>query len=397
MMRIHALQLMTAITVHCSMYLGWASASPTYSQPTVRDLSLSNSNLLPLIFSDAQAPPSEPEQARRHLLSGGTCSRKAVNYTISGSPFLSSSLSFDPIHADTYTEVTVIFTMAHQICSGDQIVLQLPGFTLDPPPGSAVDPDFLDTGTDKSFSKYVGAWQESKARLTLMYSDSDPVAPLQRQYVSLSSTTGFRLPPKGLPSNTSQLQIAIHQGYPSTIRSGFYPIATTQASVLLSNVSLTFLPADTLSDIFPALPGATHSCASNFSCDDCDGWTYVRLECGGACSENLTQHQRDVVCSDWLGAPAGSAAPSSSSGCFPATAALPELCREFQRFCGADPRVCPSLTPAAEALAFSISVRLRARHATISGKQNAFRIVFIHLAVIHADGEYSNHCMHVRI
>ena len=98
------------------------------------------------------------------------CSREAFNYTISGSPFASSSITaFDPINARAYTEVVIIFTVAHQICRGDKIIVQLPGFALDPSDDSAVDPDFLDTGTDQSYSKYVAAWQSSDTRLILTF------------------------------------------------------------------------------------------------------------------------------------------------------------------------------------------------------------------------------------
>ena len=231
---------------------------------------------------------------------------------------------------------------------------------MDPPPGSAIDPNYLNTGTDQTYSKYVGAWQDSDSSVILTYSDYYPVPAHRRQYVSLSLSTGFRLPQTGLSSNTSQLQISIALSPPSISRSNFYHFAAAQASVLIANVSLTLVSADTLYDIFPRLPEA-HLCAGNTYCDNCSEWTTLLFACGGACSDaNLTQQQRDAVCLQWLGVTEGSV-PSSSSPCLNATQSAPKLCHAFKQFCGGSPSKCPAqpLSPEAAAAAFITRVWMR--------------------------------------
>ena len=127
---------------------------------------VSNEVLLPLLFPSSM-PRSESTQERqngRRLLNAGACSRGAQNYESSNvSPFLSSSLSFDPILAGAQTEVVVVFRMAHEICRGDKILVKLSNFSFEP--GLASDPEALDTRTDSqssTFSKYTAAWDQSQ-------------------------------------------------------------------------------------------------------------------------------------------------------------------------------------------------------------------------------------------
>lgn len=279
----------------------------------------------------------------RKLLNAGDCNRGAINYAISGSPFLASSISFDPIRAGAYTETIVLFRLNHVTCRGDKIRVQLPdGFTFVPPPGSAIDPDFFDTGTDAQFSKYSGAWDGTATRLIFTYLDSSPTPAAQRQYVSLAASSGLRLPSKGLPSNASGIQIAITQGAPSTASSSFYPFVTTQASVFVSNVSVHVASADTLSDIFAPFPYRSWWC-SNFSCSNCSVWHGLQSACGGPCAdETVSQHQKESLCKQWRYAQTN----QSSTECFPATTAVPSACHAFLKYCGAGDGACPPLTNA---------------------------------------------------
>ena len=79
-------------------------------------------------------------------------------------------------------------------------------------------------------------------------------AGLQRQYVALPSSAGLRLPLSGLANNASAFSIAIGQGesgnqtHPSQSRD--FPLTSSQASVLLTNVTLTVASADTLQSLF---------------------------------------------------------------------------------------------------------------------------------------------------
>ena len=112
----------------------------------------------------------------RGLLSVGACSRGTLTYDNDTSPFLASSLYFNPLLAGSYTEVALAFTMIHELCRGDEILVKLPGFVLDPPPDSDVDPELLATGPHEDYSKYVARWQAGDETLTFTYTDFNPIA-----------------------------------------------------------------------------------------------------------------------------------------------------------------------------------------------------------------------------
>ena len=264
---------------------------------------------------DSDALPQDSNQGR-HLLTADSCRRGAIDYAVSGSPFLTSSILFDPIQAGAYTEAVVMFIIDHETCRGDQILVQLSdGFIFDPPPGSSVDPEFLDTGTDGQYSKYSGAWDETATRLIFTYIDSSPTPAMHRQYISLSSSSGLRLPTAGLSSNVSSIRIAIAQGTQSTTTSSLYPFVTTQAAVLVSNVSVHMASADALSDIFPPFPFQSWWC-SNFSCSSCSEWHGMKNACGGVCPDaSVNQHQRDALCQQWRNRNQTSAPPVADVTC----------------------------------------------------------------------------------
>ena len=284
----------------------------------------------------------------RHLLNAGACTRGAIDYAVSGSPFLTSSISFDPILAGAYTEAVVLFSMDHETCQGDKIIVQLSGgFAFEPPDGLSIDPEFLDVGAGAQYyySKYSGAWDETATRLIFTYIDPTPTAATEQQYLSLAASSGLKLPAAGLASNESSIKIAITQGAPSTTTSSLYPFVRTQAAVLVSNVSVHMASVDALPDIFPPFPYRSWWC-SNFSCANssavCFVWQEILLQhdCRGACpDESLNQDERDELCKQWRHAQTS----QNSAECFPSTTAVPSSCHAFLKYCGPGDGSCPSL------------------------------------------------------
>lgn len=92
--------------------------------------------------------------------------------------------------------------------------------------------------------------------LTLTYIDVTPAAALERQFISLPSSSGIRLPLSGFPSNdtSSRFTIGIQHAPPSTTLSPSYPFSVTQASAWLMKFQTTFVSADTLQDLVPLFP-----------------------------------------------------------------------------------------------------------------------------------------------
>jgi hypothetical protein len=188
----------------------------------------------------------------RNLLNVGECNRVNQPYGPNDSPFLSSSLSFEPNDAGAQTEVLVVFTMAHEICRGDRVFIKLSNFSFVPPQGSELDPgsSFLETKSDSTYSKYIAAFDQITFQLTLTYIDFLPVSNFQRQIVSIPSKNSLRLPPVGVPNNdTIHFSIAFAQGAPSNIISEAYPFTITQPAVRILFFSMKFASADMLSDL----------------------------------------------------------------------------------------------------------------------------------------------------
>jgi hypothetical protein len=316
--------------------------------------------LQPLECSSLPALLPNSSNNGRQLLNTGTCTRGAIDYAVSGSPFLTSSISFDPILAGAYTEAVVLFSIDHATCQGDKIIVQLSGgFAFEPPDGVSIDPEFLDVGAGAKYyySKYSGAWDETATRLIFTYIDPTPTGAMEQQYLSLAASSGLRLPAAGLASNEASIKIAVAQGAPSTTTSSLYPFVTTQAAVLVSNVSVHMASVDALPDIFPPFPYRSWWC-SNFSCANltagCFVWREILLkhDCRGACpDESLNQDERDGLCKQWRHAQTS----QTSAECFTSTTAVPSYCDAFLKYCGPGDGSCPPLLDALESSSVAVA------------------------------------------
>ena len=128
----------------------------------------------------------------RQLLSAGQCNRGMVSYsTNSSSPFVSSSLYFEPLLAGSYTTVELAFALTHELCRGDKILVELPGFVLDP--DSDDDPQLISTGPDEFYSKYTAEWRGDVDRLIFTYTDFYPISGiyLRDLYISEGRSTAI--------------------------------------------------------------------------------------------------------------------------------------------------------------------------------------------------------------
>jgi len=128
------------------------------------------SSWVALVLVALVCPPAETRQ----LLSAGQCNRGVVAYSANNSPFVSSSLYFEPLLAGSYTTVQLAFALTHELCRGDKILVELPGFILDP--DSDADPQLLSTGLDEFYSKYKAEWRGDEQYLIFTYTDFYPIA-----------------------------------------------------------------------------------------------------------------------------------------------------------------------------------------------------------------------------
>ena len=155
-----------AFIAACLLTIGMASSTPYSTAPA------------PTTTPPPEQPQTTPGGSSAPAFqrkSVGACNRGTVAYDNETSPFVTSSLNFEPILAGSRTEVALTFTITHELCRGDKILVKLPGFILDPPPGSDVDHELLAT-TPLQYSKYIAEWQADQTTLIFTYTDFYPIA-----------------------------------------------------------------------------------------------------------------------------------------------------------------------------------------------------------------------------